>query len=725
VGRTARRWLAVLALGAAAAAARGPLVRATFDLPVSNDDAILLLMGRHVLKGELATTLWNQPYNGALDAYLLAPLLALLPHHLAYRLYEALGAGLLVLLVGLLARRLAGPRAGWAGALLAAWGTPYMALMAATGPPPNFLMPLVTGFPLVAALAEPPAVGGRRARLGAAFGLGLVCGLAVWNSALAVPAFAGMAAGLALAGRRPRLRTLLAFVAGSALGASPLLLARVIGASGARFVTASSAVSAVRPRWQWGQAVLDLGQAVRGLAGLQVPLVVDGRQRADLPASLALALGAGLLLAVVAGCRSRRALPLLGWASALAGAFWLSRRTGPDELRYLYGLNAPLLAMAGAGLAALWAWRRPAAVGAALALLLPWGYGQRAQAERWRDPWHAERVWEVPALEPAVDVLRAAGSRSAYASLQFAGRLSLETGEEVVASQAWNERVPGDPLRFRDEVDLDPAPAWVLSTRFSRGMPRAAGFRDLLREMGGSFEETQARGDGIVVFHGFRPPYDERRPVPGAEIVLETTGGAPIGPAALDRDPATAWTSDEGLGRGSGVVVRVARPRRLSALVLAVDVEESPLAVPWVASIGGAVVARGPARTGFQWVNGAPRAGKQALLAVPLGDREAREVSVIFQAPGPRLKVAEAFVYGPAEGERAASGAGPAGEAYESARAGRWDAALRLYAQAIRAEPDRASYHGAWARALWRAARRRWLDVESLDDGGPELVEVR
>jgi cytochrome c-type biogenesis protein CcmH/NrfG len=56
---------------------------------------------------------------------------------------------------------------------------------------------------------------------------------------------------------------------------------------------------------------------------------------------------------------------------------------------------------------------------------------------------------------------------------------------------------------------------------------------------------------------------------------------------------------------------------------------------------------------------------------------------------------------------------------------GRGDEAVRHYAQAVRGEPDRASRHAAWARARWRAAHRRWLDVESLDDGGPELVDVR
>jgi hypothetical protein len=332
-------------------------------------------------------------------------------------------------------------------------------------------------------------------------------------------------------------------------------------------------------------------------------------------------------------------------------------------------------------------------------------------------------VWEVPSLQPPLAALKAAGAHGAYASLQFAARITLETRGEVIASQAWNERIPGDPLRFRDEVDLDPAPAWVLSTRFSRGMPRAPGFRDLVRGMGGSFEEADL-GD-FVVFHGFRPPYDESRPVPAAETRVETTAGAPIGAAALDRDPATSWTAAEGLGRGSGVVVRVSPSRRLSALVLLLDLEASPLAVPWVASIGGEVVAQGPGRAGFQWVNGAPRAGKQALLAVTLGDRGTDEVRLVFQGPGPRLTIAEAFLYGPREEARPSAGAEAARGACASARAGRWNEAVRLYAQAVRLEPDRCSYHAAWARARWRAAQRRWLDVESLDDGGPELVDVR
>jgi hypothetical protein len=719
----------VLILVAVALVARGALHLATFCLPVSNDDAILLLMGRAVLHGELATTLWNQPYNGALDAYLLAPLLAVLPHHAAYRLYQLVCGVLLVWLVALLARRLGGPRAAFAAALVAAVGTPYMAVMTATGPPPNFLMPLVTGFPLLLGLdalprradeaVSEPATPGR----GVLFLAGLACGLAVWNSALAIPALVGMAAGLALAGLRPRLGSVAPFASGLVLGVVPLVVARLVGAVGTRVDTASSAVTAIRPQWLWAQGLADLGHALSGLVGLQVPLVIDGRERAALPIVLSVLLATGLLATVLAACRTRRVWPLAGWAAALAGAFWLSRRTGPDDLRYLYGIHAPLLAVVGAGLAALWSARRALALAAGAALALGWGFGSWQLARAWANPDHAERVWEVPPLDAPLAALRASGAQSAYASLQFAGRIALETKGNVVASQAWNERIPGDPLRFRDEVDLDPAAAWVLSTRLSRGMPRAAGFRERLRGLGGAFEEIEA--GSFVVFHAFRPPYDESRPVPRDAIRPATVEGQPLGAEVLDRDPATVWTSSAGLARGAGLVVRVEPARRLSALVLSVDLDDSPLAVPWAASVGGEVVSEGPARAALQWVNGAPRAGRQALLVIGLGDRSTAELRLLFQGPGPRLRIAEVFLYGPDEESRPRGGQPLERAALDFARAGRWDDAVRSYGEALALEPDRASLHADWARARWRAGRRRWLDVESLTDGGPELVEAR
>src|SRR5207247_995047 len=150
--RALARPMCLAALLAALLAARLPLHLATRHAPVSNDDAIPLLMARHVLRGELSTILWNQPYNGTLDTYLLAPLVALAPPHLAFRLYEALGGVLLVGMAAALAGRVEGARGAIAAGALAAVGTPYMALMAATGPTPNFLIPLLVALPVVVRL---------------------------------------------------------------------------------------------------------------------------------------------------------------------------------------------------------------------------------------------------------------------------------------------------------------------------------------------------------------------------------------------------------------------------------------------------------------------------------------------------------------------------------------------------------------------------------------------
>jgi hypothetical protein len=391
-------------------------------------------------------------------------------------------------------------------------------------------------------------------------------------------------------------------------------------------------------------------------------------------------------------------------------------------VRYHYGLTVPVLALAGAGAARLGA-RAPvlAAVGA-VAVSVPWLLGHRVLTATWRNPEHASLVWQVPPLEPVLGSLQRAGVRSAYASLQFAARLSLESGEAILASQAWNERIPGDPLRFRDEVDLDPHAAWVLSSRLSRGMPRAGGFRDLMAQLGGVWHEDVAAEFGI--FRAFRPPYDEARPVPADQMQIQTLDGTVLPDVVRDRDPRTAWTSPQGIGRGSGLVIRVPR-RRLSALVLRVPLDPTPLAARWVCEADRAVVASGPMPHTLQWVNGAPRAGRQALLAVVLPGASASEIRLIFQDAGPPLGVGEVFLYGPDETPRPPTGAASAEAAYGAARRGDWDDAVRLYADALRAEPDRASYHACLARAQWRAARRRYLDVESLGDGGPELVERR
>lgn len=705
--RGAWRWGGVVLLFLLA---RLPLHLTTFPLPLTNDDAIPLLMARYMARGELATTPWNEPYNGTLDAVLLAPATLTGSSHHLFRVYQALCGALLVAGVAWLARRAGGDPL--APALLAAVAPPYVALMAALGPVPNFVNPLLLAL-AAGLLCGRDSSPGR----GAAAVAGLAAGLAAWNSATAVPAVVGVLVGRLAAGSRLSFRALAGAAAGFVLGCAPAVLGRLLGAA------VASPVTAVRPPRLWADGIADLGRAASGLLGLEVPLVIDGPERSVLPLLARIFLAAGLGLLVVLGARERRRLPLLGWTLAVGAAFALSRRSGGDEVRYLFSAAVPLLALAGQGLARMRRRSTPAAVLLAGAVLVPWAIGHVALLRAWRDPAHAAERWQVPDLRAAVRALDAAGVSSAYASLQFAGRLAVESSAGLVASQAWNERFPGEPLRFRDEVDLDPAAAWVLHSRISRGLPRAAGFREILDTLGGRWTEAAA-GD-TTVFHSFAAPFDETRPLGLESFTLAWTDDHPLPPAVVDRDGRTTWTSPLGLGPGAGLVVRFAPPRRVSALVLGIDLDRTPLGVPWVCEADGVLVARGPQRHVFQWVGGVPRAGRQALLTVTLPGTTVSSVRLLFQAPGPPLVLSEVFLYGPDAEARPAAGTKAAGAALAAARANRWSEAVRLYEEAAGLERDRASYHAALARARRRAGGGNRIDVESLDDGGPALVGIR
>ena len=98
----------------------------------------------------------------------------------------------------------------------------------------------------------------------------------------------------------------------------------------------------------------------------------------------------------------------------------------------------------------------------------------------------------------------------------------------------------------------------------------------------------------------------------------------------------------------------------------------------------------------------------------------------MFQGAGSRLQVAEVFAYGPDEAVQAESGAEAARAAYEAVREG----ALGRCGGAVRRRgPPRAPPGLAPRRVgpgpVAGGGAAAWLDVESLDDGGPDLVQRR
>src|SRR5262249_29249156 len=81
---------------------------------------------------------------------------------------------------------------------------------------------------------------------------------------------------------------------------------RLLRASGAATATAAGAVPAGPPLWLIPSGFADPAHAATGLFGVEVPLVVDGPERAPLPLWARIAVPLGLIALVAAGGWTRR-----------------------------------------------------------------------------------------------------------------------------------------------------------------------------------------------------------------------------------------------------------------------------------------------------------------------------------------------------------------------------------------------------------------------------------
>src|SRR5207245_1928559 len=163
VAVTARRWELPAAV-IAGVVVRYPFWREALKTPVDGDTAIIGLMARHPLR---SVTMWGQPYGSPLEAWLAAPLMALLrPDAATLRLaYFLLGLALIPAAYAL--ARALDARAALPAALLMACPAPYFLMLSALPPPmyPTALLLcavlLVLAFRLGARLIEgrQPAAG--------------------------------------------------------------------------------------------------------------------------------------------------------------------------------------------------------------------------------------------------------------------------------------------------------------------------------------------------------------------------------------------------------------------------------------------------------------------------------------------------------------------------------------------------------------------------------------
>jgi hypothetical protein len=610
----------------------GVLVRVPFWVealrtPVDGDTAIIGLMARHPLQ---SATMWGQPYGSPLEAWIAAPLFALLrPDAATLRLsYFLLGLALIPAAY-LLARAL-DARAALPAAVLVACPSPYFLLLAALPPPmyPAALLlaavVLALAFHLGGRLGAGAAVRGPLALWGA------LAGLALWTHLMTATAVAAGAWWLyRRAGDDGRSRAALwPAAAGLVVASAPWWARALADPQGLEMVSVSGRRAGLLEHL--ADVVPRLHEPLGGLLGAHVPLVADAPEHvvsAPAMASVAVLLlyGVGLVLAgrrALAAAHSadeaaRRARLVLAAAALAVVAFPFPLRASAASIRFLTPAYLPVVALV--------TWIAVAAGGRrrAWTVVLVLAAAHAATSARLLAAWRAADRTAPPFLlvdlAPARALLESHASRHVYASYGPAYRLTFDSGERIVASQPWNERFLHYPLPYLDEVGFAKDVAWVLTPDVPTDLPAPSVFEEQLTRAGGQCRRSVA--GRAIVYDGFVPPF-----APTVEP-LAAAG------AAGDGDPSTSVSP----APSGALTFALAAPRALDGLTLVSAGPEVrlPRSMDVSVSADGAifeVVAqrrRRGEREDLRWVNGHPQyVLDHDLVAVPLGGRPVAAVRI-------------------------------------------------------------------------------------------------
>jgi 4-amino-4-deoxy-L-arabinose transferase-like glycosyltransferase len=649
----------------------GALVRlALLAIPRAwHDEATTGLMGLAVLRGHFPVYFFGQPFMGALDAYLAAPIyLVLGTSYATLKLLPVLLSIVWIALATRLAWELAGTRAAWWTALLLVV-------------PPDFLLywahqarnhyPLALVLGTVALLLAHRVGSGGEPRATVRFWLlGFVLGLGFWTNFL-IMVFLPAVALLAVRGGAGRLaRGALHLVPAFALGSLPHWVYGVphgtaIPSAGAS-ISPGELASHLRVLWRvsW--------PALTGVpAGLRLTWLWSA-----LTLGLAILYGAALWQAIRRGEPSPRrrlgvALALLIMTNvAVAVGTVYGRALDDHDQRYLLPVYAGLIPLLGAWLARRRSLARAGVIAIAVVLVQVSG-AVTGTLTAFAPATAAQDKARAAARRRLVDRLVEAGHRRIYDQNPVGRLLTFLSGERVIFTDPAQEIVAEHAL----VVDGAPRAAWSVRSRPAEQSLAALGVTYRLHRLDG-------RG---AVYADFTVPRRRVVEIDPRSIRVDASEGPQPGDALTDRRADTLWGTagpqqgGEWLRVDLGATVPVTLVRWLPGAY-----HEAPLGIRLETSVDGAAwreLIDLPAYIGpLYWSAGRPmvrpRSGRVELRVPPTPARHLRITQTGRHADW-RWRLSELFVYADA-GEPAGPEADPSGETL--ARALRAAGVTRLYA---------------------------------------------
>lgn len=538
-------------------------------LQPSTDESIQFLLAQSIRGGATPLLFLAQPYLFPLESYLMAPLADVLPSSAwgARLPVWVMHLGALALLLRFLWRTVRDSGARFCGAALMLVPSCYVLLVQGAYSMPGYASMLLGGaaaFNCAALAREQP----RRVRwlviIGFLGGLGYASHQLALVFVLPAAAFAFLL--------QPRAIRLLPLACGALIGLTPYMLAvrRFPGAHDAAEQLASMG-SMIRRLWTPA-----LTHTLPGALGWRVPLFPD---QTALPAGSPLfekawpwLFAAALVTFLVSFITTRLArthhdgvpahrawlelaLRDLAWLAVFLNIVFFAASGRADSSSYRYLLpTAFLLPILVANLMERMPRARLPGYAAVVALLLANIAGARTLLTAWRAPDFAERIANIPDLNPALAYLRGQNITHAIASHGAAYRINLQSDGDVICAQPYNERFPNWPIPFADRVWQGERIAYVLTDRIRFLQPRI--FARHLDTMG--VEATVHTAGAFRVFHDFVPRIDTNPAVRLQHDAIDVTTAPGAKPAShlLDGNPLTIWTTTNTMRGGEWIEAR-------------------------------------------------------------------------------------------------------------------------------------------------------------------------
>jgi len=528
-------------------------------IPFTWDEGWPSLMALHILKGEFPVVYWGQTYMGTQESYFQAVCIALLGAKTwVVRLYPLLFGFLYVLASVRLAARIYGRVAGLITLALMTVPVSYIMIGTVLIPPDNYLPTTALGsFSLLMTYDLAFGEMDVRRRIRKTFWLGLLLGYTFWLHILSL-SYIGVAA-LFLFLRNKLIfirREGWAGVGGFVIGALPFLVYNIAN-SFATFRDVGGTTSWAKS-WLLLQVLFQ--HTLHFLVGIKIAYFGDNANYLSLPFGLALAVGGvwilGLVTVLVVPWRSYRGLwrlslqnvhgtvMLVVMFAAAVFLFCRGDRSASQNVRYVLPAVSVLPVLLAGGLA--WIGRRSKVMGLLLVAVAVAGqmWGNVLLLSLWSDPVIVARDIHLPVTTPVRDFLKQRGIHRAYANYWLAYRVTFETGEDIICAEPYNQRFPGRPVKFLDQVQAATNVAYVYATARTRDFS-AEEFEGVMRQIGGRYVKSNV-GD-FTVFHGFEPPYA----VPGAcwhelprqDWKISASDGTNIAGLMMDGKVETRWCS--------------------------------------------------------------------------------------------------------------------------------------------------------------------------------------